>query len=174
MAKAEADAAATQDSKGSGGIMQMALAGLGIFVIVTASNVVTTLVFPPKVSVSGEPGAGGAGAAAEKPMAPPLYHALNPPLIANINSDQADFLQVSIELMARDQRVIDAVEEHKAAIRNNLLLMFAATNGDNINSREAKEAMREQVLAEVNTVLEPYLGGDMTVEEVYFTSFVAQ
>lgn len=166
---AKADAEAKTEGKG-GGVAQMAIAGIGIFVIVTVSNVVTSMVMPPRVVVSG----GEASASAEDTAAmPPLYHALSPPLIANIDSREADFLQVSIELMARDQAVIDAIGEHEAAIRNNLLMLFAATNGENINSREAKEQLRTQVLEEVQQVLAPFVG-ERNVEEVYFTSFVAQ
>lgn len=149
-------------------MMDMLIAGVGIFALVTVSNIVTTIVFPPKIDLPSDD-----GAAAAVVDAPPLYHALNPPLIANLEGANADFLQVSIELMARDQKVIDALEMHKAAIRNNLLLMFSAHAGDDVNTRDAKEMLRTKVLEEVQAVLEPYVDG-MTVEEAYFTSFVAQ
>lgn len=165
---ANAEAEAEDAPKPPNKMMDMLIAGVGIFALVTVSNIVTTIVFPPQVDVQmPEP----------EPAIPadatPLYHALEPPLIANLSIPSADFLQVSIELMARDPLVIEMVTAHEAAIRNNILLMLSAHAGDDINSREAKEMLRAQVLEEVQEVLEPYVG-KMTVEEVYFTSFVAQ
>ncbi len=165
---ANAEAEAEDAPKPPNKMMEMLIAGAGIFAIVTVSNIVTSIVFPPKVAMPS-----GEQAAAQQVDAPPLYHALNPPLIANLEGANADFLQVSIELMARDQKVLDAVTTHEAAIRNNLLLMFAAHAGDDVNSRDAKEMLRMKVLEEVQQVLDPYVDG-MTVEEAYFTSFVAQ
>lgn len=167
-----AEEAVVEEQKpgGMGGIIQMLISGVGIFVIVTASNVVTNMFMPPAIEL---PGAENAMASEADTSKPPIYHPLNPPLIANIDSDTSDFLQISIEIMARDQSVIDAVQTHAAAIRNNLLLMFAAQTDDDVNSRDAKEILRQKVLVEVQTVLEPYIGTP-NVEEIYFTSFVAQ
>jgi flagellar basal body-associated protein FliL len=167
-----AEEAAVEEHKpgGTGGMVQMLISGIGIFVIVTASNVVTNMFMPPAIDL---PGADGAMVSEADTSRPPIYHPLNPPLIANIDSDTSDFLQISIEIMARDQLVIDAVQTHAAAIRNNLLLMFAAQTDEDVNSRDAKEILRQKVLVEVQSVLEPYIGKP-NVEEVYFTSFVAQ
>jgi flagellar FliL protein len=168
--KAMAEQAAEDTKPGMGNLIQTAIYAVGIFAIVTASNVLTNVIMPPKVTTLAEQTAAADPQESDKP---PIYHSLNPPLIANIDSDSSDFLQVSIDIMARDQEVIDAVESHAAAIRNNLLLMFAAQTDDDVTSRDAKEMLRGKVLAEVRSVLEPYVGTP-NVEAVYFTSFVAQ
>ncbi len=169
MANAE-EAADSSGKPARGKLLELGLSGLGIFLLVTLSNVVTTLVLPVRVQAPQT----AEDKAEEQMLKTPIYHDLNPPLIANINGEETDFVQVSIDIMARDQAVIDAVDMHKAAIRNSLLLMFAALTDEDIVTRDAKENLRRQVLEEIQSVLSPYLDEGMNVEEVYFTSFVTQ
>ena len=75
--------------------------------------------------------------------------------------------------MARDQDVIDAVEEHRPLLRNNLLLLFSAQTPESIGSPEGKEELRREALTEVQTTLEE-LGEPAAVEDLYFTSLVVQ
>ncbi|WP_435104276.1 flagellar basal body-associated FliL family protein [Arhodomonas sp. AD133] len=121
---------------------------------------------------------GGDPASAEQPEEPepepPQYLPLEPPLVVNIdNSGRTSYLQVGVELMARDKSVIEAVQSHMPVVRNNLLLLFGNQSQEEITTREGKQALRMKALAEVNTVLaEQSVEGE--IEAVYFTSFVVQ
>ncbi|SEO57246.1 flagellar basal body-associated FliL family protein [Aquisalimonas asiatica] len=82
-------------------------------------------------------------------------------------------LQVNLQLMARDEEILDSVEEHMPLIRNNLISLFGDQQFEDITSRDGKNALREEALEEVNRVLEDE-GEWPHVEAVYFTNFVTQ
>ena len=104
---------------------------------------------------------------------PPIYQPLNPALVVNFEHDSVvRFLQVTIEVMSRDQAVIDAVEAHSPLIRNNLLLLFSSQDYVFITTREGKEKLRADTLEEIQAIMRAQ--GVRGVEDVYFTSFVVQ
>ena len=106
---------------------------------------------------------------------PPLYLALDPPLVVSFE-DQSSirFLQVTVQVMSRDDEIIEAVEAHMPVIRNNLLMLFGSQTVADLTNREAKEQLRKDTLAEVRKVLKQTTGRKKGLEEVYFTSFVVQ
>ncbi|WP_457666149.1 flagellar basal body-associated FliL family protein [Thiolapillus sp.] len=105
---------------------------------------------------------------------PPIFVGLDPAFVVSFkDQSQARFMQLSVELMSRDQEVIDIVDSYKPMIRNNLLLLFSSQKFDEIVTREGKEHLLEQTLEEVNNTLLNEAGID-GVEAVYFTAFVAQ
>lgn len=106
--------------------------------------------------------------------APKIYHELHPNFVVNFqNPNKARFLQVSVQVMARSGDTIDATKQHMPAIRNSLVMLFSSQDAQDLRSREGKEKLREEVLAEVRNVLEEQTG-EAGVEQVYFTSFVMQ
>ncbi len=111
--------------------------------------------------------------AKKKPTEPPIYLELEEPFIANLSAKSTRFLQVTVELMARDEDVIDAVQQHRPLLRNNLLLLFSGQTPESIGSAEGKDELRRAALAEVQDVLEG-LGEPAAVEDLYFTSMVVQ
>jgi flagellar FliL protein len=82
------------------------------------------------------------------------------------------FLQISMEVMARDQKAIDAVQKNAPLIRNNLLLLMSNRNYQSLMSREGKEKLRQEALAEIRAVEKKEGGPD--IEDLLFTSFVVQ
>ena len=114
---------------------------------------------------------GGKAAAAK---APPIYHPMEPPFVVNFTAaSDVRFMQVTLQVSARDQAVIDRVKEHTPAIRNGLVLLFSGQDPAALNTREGKETLLKQCLDEVNRVLKEQTGS-AGVENVYFTSFVMQ
>ncbi|MCL4790901.1 MAG: flagellar basal body-associated FliL family protein [Gammaproteobacteria bacterium] len=106
--------------------------------------------------------------------APPQYLAFDPPLVASLeDKGTIRFLQVTVELMARDEKVIAAVETHMPVIRNNLLMMLGGQTVSSLTNREEKEKLRKQALAEVQKIMKANTG-EAGVEDLYFTSFVVQ
>lgn len=119
------------------------------------------------------PGEEGAEVVAEEVVADPIYRPLSPNFVINFKRNGTiNYLQLSLQVMARDQEVIDSVELNDPAIRNKLIMLFSAQDYDALGTQEGKEALREAARIAVNEVigLEPESG----VEEVFFTGFVMQ
>jgi flagellar protein FliL len=120
------------------------------------------------VAASGHGGEGGPGAGASA-----VYFAIDPPLVVNFEEGSAvRFLQITMEVMAHDQKAIDTVQKNIPLIRNNLLLLMSNRNYQTLMSREGKEKLREEALAEIRAVQKKQGGPD--VDDLLFTSFVVQ
>jgi len=116
-------------------------------------------------SASAEGGEGGAKSA--------FYYAFDPPMVVNFEDGSVvRFLQISMEVMAHDQKAIDSVQKNMPLIRNNLLLLMSNRNYQSLMSREGKDKLREEALAEIREVQKKQGGGD--VDDLLFTSFVVQ
>ncbi len=104
-----------------------------------------------------------------------LYYPILPPITTNFSdgSGRRRFLQVSLEVMAHEQKVIDAVKDHNAVLRNSLLLTFSEIDYERAVTRDGKEALRQQALEDVRTVLAE-ITGDPGVKDIFFTGFVLQ
>jgi flagellar FliL protein len=115
---------------------------------------------------------------AEKPKGPPLYLPMDPPLVASLDDNGAiRFLQVTVELLSRDKQVIADLTTHMPVIRNNLLMLLGSQPITALTSRDDKEKLRKQALAEVRKIMEDNPGEkerEGSVEDLYFTSFVVQ
>jgi flagellar FliL protein len=117
----------------------------------------------------GEHGEGGSDAGK-----PAIYFAFDPPLIVNFDDTQAvRFLQLSIEVLVRDEKASEAVKLHQPAIRNNLLMLMNGRDYKTLMTRDGKEALRQECLKETQRILKKETGAQ-TVEDLFFTSFVVQ
>ncbi len=183
MADAADDAPSPPPKKSGGGIM---LNGIGIFVLtlvaVVAGGFINAklhpfpdlqldkdgrikAIVPAAAAAHGEEGAGAKAAA--------LYFAIDPPLVVNFEDGSAvRFLQISMEVMAHDQKAIDSVQKNIPLIRNNLLLLMSNRNYQSLMSREGKEKLRDEALAELRAVQKKE--GSPDVDDLLFTSFVVQ
>jgi flagellar FliL protein len=102
-----------------------------------------------------------------------IYVPLDPPLVVNVNSGHARFLQASMEVLTREPAVADAVKVHLPAIRNNLMLLLSSQEHDTLDSTEGKERLRLEAMEEVRRVLK-INGVKGRIDAVYFTGFVMQ
>jgi len=134
-------------------------------------------------------GAGGAGwffflrapagetvelAAAEDIHAEPVYFTLAENLVVNFQSPGGTrFLQVGIDVMTYDEESAHTIEKHAPVLRSNLILLLSDQSQETLLSREGKEALRAQALAEVQRAMAE-LDDHVVVEALYFTSFVMQ
>lgn len=172
------DSVTTLPAPSGGSLIKTAGLGLGLFLMMLvaqlAGPVIGCALLPglvpgcqPVVAADGEP-------AKPKSTKPPLYLPLDPPLVVSFQDrDQIRFLQVTVELMARDDKAIAAVQAHAPVIRNNLLMLMGAPTLSELVSRDGKEQLRQSALAEVQQILVAQTGSP-GVEELYFTSFVVQ
>jgi flagellar protein FliL len=107
-------------------------------------------------------------------VGPPHYLSLTPAFVVNLANDEAmRYLQVDIEVMARDPLVLDLVKTHMPVIRNDLLLLFGQQRYEDLESRAGKEKLQAAALAEVQRILLEETGKS-GVEALYFTSLVMQ
>jgi flagellar FliL protein len=116
---------------------------------------------------------GGAEAAPVVEEKDPIYFGLNPEFIINYeHGGSTRYLQMSLQIMAHDQEVIDKVEANMPAVRNTLIMLLSGKDFDVLGTQEGKQTLRADVLAAINeTVKFPEASG---VKEVYFTAFVMQ
>jgi len=161
----------TEGAAQSGGMMKkLIFAAIGLALVGAG-------VFAGMAFLGGdEPAADGAVAEEAAPTSgPALYTSLHPPLVVNFKDSAGDshFMQVTMEVMARDQNVINSVREHVAVIRNNLILLYSGAIYDEITTRAGKEKMLADGLAEVQKVMTEQIG-EPGVEAVYFTALVIQ
>jgi flagellar FliL protein len=102
------------------------------------------------------------------------YLALDPPFVVNFQGAQeARFLQVAMEVMARDPLPIEDVKKHMPAIRNSMVFLLSSQTQEALASAEGKEQLRAEALARIQKILQEYTGKP-GVEAVYFTGFVMQ
>lgn len=127
------------------------------------------------LTMGGEPAPGeeGAEVVAEEVVADPIYRPLSPNFVINFKRNGSiNYLQLSLQVMSRDQDVIDKVALNDPAIRNRLIMLFSSQDYDALGTQEGKEKLRADALVAVNEVIDstPESG----VEEVFFTGFVMQ
>ncbi len=106
---------------------------------------------------------------------PPLYAALDPPFVVNFEADQAvRFLQITVQVMSRDQPTLDLLKANDPVVRNDLLLLFGNQKYATISTSAGKEKLRADALEAVRKVVAGAGGKPELVEAIYFTSFVMQ
>jgi flagellar FliL protein len=157
----------------SGGKSKMLLIG-GIAVVmllvgIFAGPAVMNMISPP----AAEEGAEADNVA--KAKGPAIYQSLHPPLVVNFKDSVGDshFMQITMEVMSRDQGVINDVRDHTPMIRNSLILLFSGAVYEEVTTREGKEKMLADGLAEIRKVMADSTDAEL-IEAVYFTALVIQ
>ena len=168
MADEENSSEETEEKSGGKGKMIM-LGGIAVVMLVVgvfAGPVIKNMISPPPEEEAAE---------AEPTAGPALYTSLHPPIVVNFKDEVGDshFMQITMEVMSRDQGVINSVREHTAAIRNGLILLYSDAVYEEVTTNEGKEKMLADGLAKVQEVMTE-VSGEAGVEAVYFTNLVIQ
>jgi len=157
----------------SGGKMKMMIFGaVGLVLVVVgvfAGPAIRNMISPP------EEVADVADSEEVVVTEPPIYQSLHPPLIVNFNDAAGDahFMQITLEVMSRDQESINSLRDNTAVIRNALILLYSSSVFEEIQMREGKEQMLADGLAEIQRVMLETTGTS-DIEAVYFTALVIQ
>ena len=173
MAEEQNETQVVEEESGGGGLMRMLMFG-GIGLALLAAGVfggpMITNLFSPSAEEEEVVEEGGAVS-----NEPEIYQSLHPPLVVNFKdaAGNGHFMQITMEVMSRDQGVINAVREHTPAIRNALILMLGNTDYDAVVTREGKEQMLSDALAGIQKVMQQRTG-ETGIEEVFFTSLIIQ
>jgi flagellar protein FliL len=181
----DADAPTPPAPQKSGGFMGKLVNGIGIFVLtlgaVVVGGTINGKLHPTPeykldkdgriTPVAATSAGGGHGEEGEGKSA--MYYAIDPPLVVNFEDGSVvRFLQITMEVMAANQKAIDSVQKNIPLIRNNLLLLMSNRNFQSMMSREGKEKLRSEALAEIRAVQKKE--GSPDVDDLLFTSFVVQ
>lgn len=116
----------------------------------------------------------GEGEGEPEPPKPPIYLPVEPALVTHFEDEgRTRYLQVGIQLMARDQPALDVARRHLPKIRNDLLMLMAGQRIDELKGPEGRQQLRAAALAEVNGILAE-AGAEERLDDLYFTEFVMQ
>lgn len=118
----------------------------------------------------------GAEAEVSEEVAPPdesFYIDLKPEFVINFRdaNNRPKFLKADLSVATTDSDVEEAVQKHMPAIRNNLVLLLSRQVYDDLVPHEGKETLRQQALAEVQSVMQARIGKP-GVDDLYFSNFV--
>jgi len=100
------------------------------------------------------------------------YMALNPPFVVTL-SGKPSLLQVGVSVRVSNDQIGEIVSHNDPMIRHNLLNLMSTVDADALKTRSGKEALRKQMLYELNRILKE-LQAPGKADGLYFTSFVMQ
>lgn len=102
------------------------------------------------------------------------YVALEPSLTVNFgDSKRMRYLEADVQLQTSHEEVVNALKKHKAAIRDELIMLFSEQTPEQLNQVQGREKLRQRSAEIINSILERH-GVEGDVDGVYFTSFVMQ
>ncbi|MFC3609032.1 flagellar basal body-associated protein FliL [Stutzerimonas tarimensis] len=167
MAKKPKAAKAPGDGNG-GGKLKLIILGVVALLLVAGISVAVTWFLLSKDS-DAEPDQAAA------PVAQPaIYEALAPAFVINYRHDNRPrYMQVSVALMSRDQKSLDALKTHMPLLRNRLVMLFSSQDFAQLMTPVGKEMLRQQATASVQELAQQETG-QLAIEQVLFTNFVLQ
>ena len=128
-----------------------------------------------------------------------IYFTMHPTFVINFEeTSKAQYFQIDISVMSRDQHSISLVEEHSPVIRNNFITILSGQNYTELSTREGKQKLNGELLKSINSTIAtevatstpdveedeedkkqeheaaPIAAEHAYIEAIYFTSFVMQ
>ncbi len=102
------------------------------------------------------------------------YIHLTPAFVVNYGSTgRMKYLRTEIALKVSGGRAASAVSSHRPYIRNNLVFLLTAQDGDVVNTSLGRENLRKAALDEVRALMTE-LEGEAFIDDLYFENFVVQ
>lgn len=129
-----------------------------------------------EVAEAGAKGKKGKRGAEEAPQAeaPPIYHPLDPPFVANLPpGGKARMIQAAVRVQTRDPALVSFLQQNDPMVRHHLLSLFGAQDAAELMTRAGRERLQAEVQDTVARLVAER-GGEGKVEAVYFTQFVLQ
>lgn len=173
MAKDEKDLEGDDDAPKTGGKKKLIIL-LGAVVLLLLIGVGAALFL-----MGGDEAAEGEGdsetAEAEPVVLPdPLYYQFNPPFVVNLPpGGQARMLQLNMQVMTRDQAVVDYLTRNAPMVRHHLFNLFSTQDAKALYGREGRESLAKAIEEKLESIMkEKEAEGD--IEAVYFTELVLQ
>ncbi|PNG13251.1 flagellar basal body-associated protein FliL [Stutzerimonas stutzeri] len=103
-----------------------------------------------------------------------IYYALVPALVGNYGSDgKLRYYKADIALRVSNSQAEEKVKHHEPLIRNQLVTLFSQQTDASLGTVEAKEALRQEALKQVQAVLTQEEGKPL-VEDLLFNNLIIQ
>jgi flagellar FliL protein len=110
----------------------------------------------------------------EDKSAEAIYIPFDPAFTVNFGgASSSRFMQVTIEAMTHDPKVVEEVNKHMPVIRNSIVLLLSSQTVEAVSTLEGKEKLRQEILKSIQKILKERTG-NTGIDEIYFTSFVMQ
>lgn len=105
----------------------------------------------------------------------PRYHSLVPALVGNYGSSNGKlrYYKADIALRVSGSEAEERVKYHEPLIRNQLVTLFSQQSDATLGSVEAKEALRQEALKQVQSVLN-HEEGKPLVDDLLFNNLIIQ
>lgn len=110
----------------------------------------------------------------EEPEIPAQYIKLKPEFVISFQvGTRQRFVQTSIEVMTRQQSIVDALELHEPMVRNDVIRIISSQDFTALRTSEGRLALQELLKASLVEIMQTEAGSD-GIEAVLFTNFVMQ
>ncbi|WP_312451368.1 flagellar basal body-associated protein FliL [Stutzerimonas nitrititolerans] len=104
----------------------------------------------------------------------PIYYALVPALVGNYGSNgKLKYYKADVALRIGSPAAEERVKHHEPLIRNQLVMLFSQQSDATLGSVEAKEALRQEALRQVQAVLSQEEGQPL-VGDLLFNNLIIQ
>ncbi|MGE0484880.1 MAG: flagellar basal body-associated protein FliL [Gammaproteobacteria bacterium] len=159
----------SKDGAAPGGNKKLIIIGAVVALVLVGGAVGLTLA----LTGGDKPAAEEAAAAEPEKPVEAVYVDLKPEFVINFRdrNDRPKFLKAEMSVSTHEPDIEEAITRHMPAIRNNLVLLLSRQIYEDLVPNEGKEALRQQALAEVQSVLEAQIG-KAGVDDLYFSNFV--
>lgn len=116
----------------------------------------------------------------------PIYHLFKPQFVVSLRpGGPAGMLQVSLQVMTRQQEVVDYLQANDPMVRHELFDLLSQQDARSLYSREGREALAKAIQAKLEAIVRPHVdpllqekedGKDQQadIEAVYFNELVLQ
>ncbi len=102
------------------------------------------------------------------------YLELGKQFVVNLeDNSKVNYLQISIQVMARKTKPLDLIKENMPMIRNKLMLILSSQKYEELNTRKGKEKLRNEIKQAIQEILHEE-SPKANIDAVYFTSLIMQ
>ena len=103
-----------------------------------------------------------------------LYEALDPAFLANYTvGGRQHYLQLSLTVLAREQKGVDGLHQHMPLIRNRVVMLLSGEQFETLQTDDGRQQLQQKLLAAIQEILTKETG-QPGIEQVFFTNFVMQ
>lgn len=124
-------------------------------------------------ALSKEPEVEAAEPAEELPE-PVFYYDVKPEFVVNFQGkSRSKFLMIELVVATSDEQVLTILGDHNAELRNNLLLLLAEQDSEELKTAAGKETLRSDALERVEAVVTNHYEPEK-VKDIFITRLVMQ
>ncbi|ASP40583.1 flagellar protein [Bacterioplanes sanyensis] len=110
----------------------------------------------------------------EEPKGPAQYVILKPEFVISFQvGPRQRYLQLSLQVMTREQVVVDTLALHEPMIRNDIIRIISEQEFDTLRTAEGRRSLQLALTEHLDMLMERE-GGVGGVEAVLFTNYVMQ